>query len=192
MTWTRSILYDYSMLQIRKPHCLINLSFCACALLAVFVAAATREGSDETTVILVRHAEKAAAPADDPPLSESGRKRAAALRHALEKAGVSAIYATQYSRTQQTVEPLAQALKIPVTQIDAASTEKLVAQIREKHRGKTVVVAGHSNTLPGVIKALGAAESPAIAEADFDNLFVLSVTESGPAKLLHLRYGAPD
>lgn len=180
------------MVKIRQPQCLINLAFCACTLLAVFAAAATRESSDETTVILVRHAEKAAAPADDPPLSESGRKRAAALRHALEKAGVSEIYATQYQRTQQTVEPLAQALKIPVTQIDAASTEKLVAQIREKHRGKTVVVAGHSNTIPDIMKALGAAQSPAIAETDFDNFFVLSVAESNPTTLLHLRYGAPD
>src|SRR5262245_22257075 len=143
------------MIQTEQTRRMVNLTFCACTLLAAFTVAATRESSDETTLILVRHAEKAAEPGDNPPLSDAGQKRAAALRHALERAGVSEIYATQYRRTQQTVEPLSQALKIPVTTIDGAGTEKLMAQIREKHPAKTIVIAGHSNTIPGIIKALG-------------------------------------
>lgn len=178
------------MTNLRKSRWLPVLCFSACALLAVFAAAATRETS-ETTVILVRHAEKATTGGDDPRLSEAGLKRAAALQHALEKAGVKAIYASQYLRTQQTVEPLAQTLKIPVNRIDAAKTESLVAQIRQKHRGETVLVAAHSNTVPEIMKALGATQPPAIAEDDFDNLFVLSVAESGPPRVLHLRYGMP-
>ena len=171
---------------------LAYIAFGVCTALAVFAATNAPQENKPTTIIFVRHAEKAAVTGDDPPLSEAGIKRAAALRHVLEKSGVSAIYATQYQRTKQTVEPLAQALKIPITQIDAKSTEILVAQIREKHRGATVVVAGHSNTVPAIIKALGAAEAPAIADDVFDNFFVLTIAEKSPARLLHLRYGAAD
>lgn len=150
------------------------------------------EDSAETTVILVRHAEKAVVPGDDPPLSEAGGKRAAALRHALEKSGVSAIYATQYRRTQQTVEPLAKALKITPKQLDAAKPEALVAQIRQKHRGGTVLVAGHSNTIPEIIDALGAPHAPDIEDRDYDDLFVVTIPKGGPVRLLHLQYGAAD
>lgn len=154
--------------------------------------ATTRDDrADTTTVILVRHAEKAAVPGDDPPLSESGRRRAAALKHVLEKSGLSAIFTTQYQRTQQTVEPLAKSSKIPVTQINAARMESLVAQI-QKHRGETVLVAGHSNTIPAVIKALGDERAPPIADSDFDDLFILTVIKGEPARLLHLQYGAGD
>ncbi len=175
----------------RRPR-FRHLILSACTLVVVFgAAAALREDARDTTVILVRHAEKAVVSGDDPPISEAGKKRAAALKHALEKAGVSAIFATQYQRTQQTVEPLAKAVKVAVTQIDAAKTESLVAQI-QKLRGGTVLVAGHSNTIPQIIKALGVNEAPAIADSDYDDLFVVAISKSQPARLLHLQYGATE
>lgn len=180
------------MMKSKVPALLLVLSAVACSAFAVLAATNADDGNKSTTVILVRHAEKAAEGGDNPALSEQGRKRANALRHALEKAHVSAIYATQYQRTQQTVQPLADAVKTQVTQIDAADTKKLVAQIREKHRGETVVVAGHSNTVPAVMKAFGASDVPAIADGDYDNLFVLTFAEKAPVKVLHLRYGPPE
>lgn len=178
------------MSQIGKMRGIRAMFFSGCTLLVVLAAAAAmREDDAETTVILVRHAEKAMAPGDDPALSEAGRKRADALRRVLEKADVSAIYATQYQRTQQTVEPLAKALKIPVTKMEAAGTEKLVAQIRQKHGGETVLVAGHSNTVPEIMKALGVGQPPTIGDGDFDNLFVVTISKTGPSRLLHLQYG---
>ncbi|MBK8270366.1 MAG: histidine phosphatase family protein [Planctomycetes bacterium] len=125
-------------------------------------------------------------------MSEAGRKRAEALRHVLEKAGVTAIYATQYQRTQQTVGPLAKSLKIPVIKMDAAGTEKLVARIRQKHGGETVLVVGHSNTVPEIMRAFGVAQPPVLADGDFDDLFVVTVSKSGPSRLLHLKYGKDD
>lgn len=182
-----------SLLQIRKQHRIRNLCSSVCILLvALATAAAMREDTGDTTVILVRHAEKAVVSSDDPPLSEAGRKRAAALRHVLEKAGVSAIYATQYQRTQQTVEPLAKAMKVTTAKVDAAKPETLVSEIRQRHRGKTVVVAGHSNTIPEIIDALGAPNAPDIEDADFNDLFVVSIPKTGPVRLLHMQYGAAD
>jgi phosphohistidine phosphatase SixA len=74
-----------------------------------------------TTVIIVRHAEKATDDARDPSLSPAGQHRAQALASALGDAGVTALYATQYKRTRATAEPLAQRLKLAVVECPVAS-----------------------------------------------------------------------
>src|SRR5205809_7384909 len=72
-----------------------------------------------TTVILVRHAEKNIEPNNpDPDLSPAGQARAQELVRMLGAAGVNAIYATNFKRTQQTVKPLADKLGVPATLVD--------------------------------------------------------------------------
>ena len=105
--------------------------------------------------------------------------------------GIAAIYATQYKRTQQTVKPLADKLGLTVTQIEAKQTAELVKQIRAGNRGQVIFIAGHNNTAPEIIAALGGPKLPIIPETDFDNLYILTVTSDGSAKLLQLKYGSP-
>ncbi len=112
----------------------------------------------QVTVILTRHAEKAASPAKDPPLTEAGKHRAELLASMLADSGVSAIYITEFQRTQQTAEPLATRAHITPIVISANDTEALVKAIRA-HQSGVVVVVGHSNKLPEIIAALGGAES---------------------------------
>src|ERR1039457_4489310 len=114
------------------------------------------------TVILVRHAEKAAAPADNPPLTADGRKRAEALATMLGSSGVTSIFVTDYLRTQQTAEPLASLLDLTPQRIGAKQTPDLVAAIRG-HKDGVVLVVGHSNTVPEIIAALG---GPAVTIED--------------------------
>ena len=68
-------------------------------------------GTEETatTVIVVRHAEKATGQGDDPHLSEAGEARARALARALENAGVTSVITTQFVRTAETAAPTARA-----------------------------------------------------------------------------------
>ena len=152
-----------------------------------------------TTVILVRHAEKAVAgdpelsgaPRNDPPLNATGRDRARALARTLEEAGVTAIYASEFARTQQTVEPLAEILGVEVMTHPAADTDGLVEILRAGHSGGVVVIAGHSNTVPAIIEALGAGPVEAIEDAwEYDNLYVVVVEASGHARVSTLKYGA--
>ena len=144
------------------------------------------------TVILIRHAEKKIeAENKDPDLSPAGLARAQELVRMFGDTGIAAIYATQFKRTQQTVKPLADKLGLPVTQIDAKKTTELVKQIRARNAGQVIFIAGHNNSVPEIIAALGGPQLPIIPETEFDNLYILTVRGDGSAKLLKLRYGSP-
>src|SRR6266480_2416178 len=95
-----------------------------------------------TTVILVRHAEKKIEPQNpDPDLSPAGLTRAQELARMLGAAGINAIYATNFKRTQQTVQPLSDRVGVQVTVVDAKQTEELVRRILTNNRGQIVFVA---------------------------------------------------
>lgn len=154
------------------------------------------ESQATTTVIFVRHAEQTTLPTDDPGLSEAGKQRAAELARQLVDAdvvaGIDAIYSTEYRRSVETVQPLAAALDIPIIFYDAANTETIVDEIVRAHKGKIIVVVGHSNTVGPLIGNMGASKKvPAIDHDEFDNIYVVSIPWFGKTKTIRLRYGAP-
>lgn len=154
------------------------------------------ESQATTTVIFVRHAEKAAEPADDPGLSEAGQQRAAELARQLVDAdvvaGVDAIYATSYRRTEETAQPIATALSLPIMSYDASNTETIMDEIVRKHKGQIILVVGHSNTIPALIGNMGASKKvPEIAEDEYDNIYIVSIPWFGKTKTIRLRYGMP-
>jgi broad specificity phosphatase PhoE len=143
-----------------------------------------------TTVILIRHAEKNIEPDNpDPDLSPAGQARAVELARMFGDAGVNAIYATQYKRTQETVKPLGDHLNLPVTLVNSNSTPELARQILSDHRGQTILVSGHNNTVPEIIAALGGPPLPVIPETQFDNIYIVTIYRFGKAKVVKLKYG---
>jgi 2,3-bisphosphoglycerate-dependent phosphoglycerate mutase len=144
-----------------------------------------------TTVILVRHAEKAGA-SGDVPLSPAGIDRANELVRVLAGTSIAAIYETPYMRTEQTAAPLATAHHVKPVDVAVNETyaRDVVAAILRDHKGDTVVVVGHSNTTPDVIKQLGIANPPAMADSEYDNLYIVSLAEGAAPKLIALKFGA--
>src|SRR6185312_14287059 len=100
-------------------------------------------------LFLVRHAEKVDN-SRDAALSAAGEARAKALAVKLGDAGITAIFASQMRRTQQTAAPLADKLHLPVQVHQAEDTAGLVELLRKQDRA---LVAGHSDTLPEIAKA---------------------------------------
>ncbi len=154
------------------------------------------ESQATTTVIFVRHAEKAATPADNPGLSPAGQRRVAELRRQLVDAdvvaGVDAVYATPFRRTEETARPIAEALDLPVHSYDAEDTEAIMEYIVKAHKGKIILVVGHSNTLPALIGNMGASKKvPPIADDEYDNIYIVSIPWFGKTKTIRLRYGQP-
>ena len=136
----------------------------------------------QSTVFIVRHAEKAD-DSKDAELSEAGRARAEELANMLRDSKISVIYTTEFKRTQQTAAPLAKALGLTVTTLPAANQVGLVAKLRTSTANSLVV--GHGNTIPDVIKALGISEPVNIPESEYDNLLVVVLGEKPYLIRLH-------
>jgi phosphohistidine phosphatase SixA len=142
------------------------------------------------TILLVRHADIDLPPASaDPGLNEAGRARAEELAHVVGPAGVSTVFTSSLRRTRETVEPVLETLGLGAQEMPAAAT--VAARARAGELGEVVLIAGHSNTVPEVIAALGA-PPPAIGETRFDNLFVVTLSEPAGASLLALKYAKPS
>lgn len=128
----------------------------------------------KSTYILVRHAEKANDGTEDPPLTETGRARADRLARLLHSANVGAIYSTDYQRTRQTAMPLATKMKLDITSYEPMSLEAL-EKIRKETEGKTVLIVGHSNTIPVIAnQLLGAERFEQLADNEYDKLFIIT------------------
>jgi len=147
-------------------------------------------------VVLVRHAEKAASPQDDPPLTKAGKERARALVDALKDTKVTAIITSDAQRTRETAQPLAEALGLKPVVVGLgrsgarAHADAVAAELR-RLAGGVVVVVDHSDTIPLIIAALGGPHLPEISSKEYANFFLLTPGPSG-ARLVRARYGAPD
>jgi broad specificity phosphatase PhoE len=170
-----------------------------CRAIAFGQSRTAAERGTTTTVILVRHGDRATEPGNDPPLTAAGVARAGDLALMLRDAGIQAIITTQFRRTKETAAPLARQVKIVPEEVPdlghsadevAAHARAVARSILERHRGQTVLVVGHGHTVPAIIAALGAPRPPPICESVFDRLFVVTVPASGPATTVELHYGA--
>ncbi len=164
------------------------------------LAAEAGDADQGTLVVLVRHAEKAAEPADDPPLSATGQHRARRLAAMLADAGITGIYATQYRRTRQTAAPLAvarsQQVRIrPVTASGIAGyAADLAAEALADHAGGAVLVVGHSNTVGALVKAFSGRTVEPLAESDYERIYVVRSHAPGRGEVIAAGYPpmAPD
>jgi broad specificity phosphatase PhoE len=166
---------------------LLPLTF---VILALGIAASS--ASAQQSVFLVRHAERAdstpakpPAMASDPDLSEAGRARAETLAAMLKDAKIAAIISTEFKRTQQTAAPLAKAVGVAVTTIKASENENVVKTVRST--AGNVLVVGHSNTIPDIVKALGAPAPDPIRDDEFDNLYVVTLGTTPTVVRLHFK-----
>lgn len=175
-----------------------NLTRNLIAFFALCVATLSSAAADRniaTTVIVVRHAEKATDGGDDPHLSDAGKVRAERLAAVLRDAHVGAVYVTQFKRTRETAEPSAAAFKSPIAAVNVDSKDiagyvsRLAKQIRDKHAGETVLVVSHSNTVPQIVEALTAVKVPAIKDDEYSRLYVITIPATGHPSVVAAQYG---
>jgi 2,3-bisphosphoglycerate-dependent phosphoglycerate mutase len=135
-------------------------------------------------VFIVRHAEKANSGGKDPELSVRGRKRAEALANILKDSQITAVFVTEFKRTQETAAPTARAAHVSPTVIPANNIGVLVEKLRTLN-GNALVV-GHGNTIPDLLRALGIATPVSIPEDDYAEIF--AVVRGDALQLLRLHY----
>ncbi len=165
--------------------------FALLALATLLSGMAAGAGAQEA-VFVVRHGEKISD--EDERLTDAGRARAARLAAMLGKSGVTAIYSTDTDRTLGTARPLAVALGLKIgiyevtTPTARADSAALVERIRREAPRGTVLVVGHSNTVPLLLTAFGCAETVTIGSDEYDNLFVVVPKAETATALVRLRY----
>jgi broad specificity phosphatase PhoE len=156
----------------------------AAALLWPLLSGFAADPSASPVIYVVRHAEKSTEPGNDPALSEAGRARAESLARILRDAQIAAIYTTEFKRTQETAAPLAKTLGVQATVIPSAQKEVLADKC--KAASSNILVVGHGNTIPDLLKALGISDSISIAENEYGNLFI--VVGGQQPRLLRLHF----
>ena len=144
-------------------------------------------GQAQTTpsvIFLVRHCEKAMESTDNPNLAEEGKKRAAHLAEILKNTGIEAVYSTNYKRTMQTAEPLADIMKLSPAVYEPRDTS-FAEQLRKS--GKKVLVVGHSNTVPELLNQLTGTKNYQPNDG-YGDLWVITIQADQPATILKLSY----
>ena len=132
-----------------------------------------------TTFILVRHGERAEDGSEDPELSDAGRARAMRLAEMLSKTSVQAVYSTSFKRTRNTVSPLAQSKGLDILSYEPLKADPLDKMLKD-HAGGTVVISGHSNTIPWTANYLiGKEQLKDFSSDDYKNFLVVTVLKKG-------------
>lgn len=175
---------------------LMKRIFLTALILGLLAAGCTRPaptpgGPEGTTVILVRHAERAD-DSSDTDLSPEGRQRAELLAKMLLRSGPSVLLASQFKRTQQTLRPLAEALGLPIRIIDAENEHELIEIIRTGQRGRLSVVASHSDRIPTLVARLTGETVEPVEHEEYNRFYVLTLLGEGRGKVIELRYGAGE
>jgi phosphohistidine phosphatase SixA len=157
------------------------------------------EGAQQpTVVVVVRHAEKAKDDPRDPNLSEAGRRRAEDLARLLSTADVTHLFSTQFRRTRQTLAPLAQQQELEVQVISAHDADKQKEALLRLPPGSVAVLAGHSNTVPDMVRSLGGTldgllhteDGDMLHHDEYDRLFLVILPVGGQGiRTLEMRYG---
>ncbi len=174
---------------------LVRLLLVACVLGVLPSDGAAQQRSDKL-VFIVRHAEKASATDPDPSLSDAGQARAIALGAALRDAQITDILVTPRKRTQETAAAVTAARQliahvVPLSPNAAEHVAAVAAAVRAA-KGNAVLVVGHSNTVTGIIAALGGPRLPELCDAQYANLFIVRLPARGDVTLIRAHYGAAD
>lgn len=145
-----------------------------------------------TIVYLVRHAEKQISSGEmmskDPDLTAPGVARAKDLARLLQDAGIQYVYSSDYKRTRNTAQPIADLLGLEVQIYDPRKSEELVQQI-QSNAGRYLVV-GHSNSTPNLVKLLGGEAGEPIDDAtEYDRLYTMVLQDGVAPVTLRTRYG---
>lgn len=152
--------------------------------------------AQKTTIWLVRHAEKQTAEramsSTDPDLTADGDKRAHDLAAVLKNEKIDAVYSTAYKRTMSTGSPVAAARQLKIITYTPKDFKVFATEVLQNHKGKEILIVGHSNTIIPQVKAFGeAVPFEDLTDNDYDMLFKIMVYKDGAAKLTISHYGIP-
>lgn len=147
-------------------------------------------------VILVRHAEAGGEPQADPPLTPRGSERARTLAASVP-ADVGAVIVSDRQRTHLTAQVVLDDRGLTATVIGVSGglehhVHAVAEAVRARPPGESVLVVGHSNTIPRIIAALGGPKLDDLCHGEFARLFLLHLRADGTVDVTEESYGEPN
>lgn len=138
---------------------------------------------------LIRHAEKADDGTKDPPLTKKGLLRSKLLSQMFYRVNLTAVYSTNYKRTQSTAEPTAEYFDMTINSYKASDLQDFTKTLLKRHDGENILVVGHSNTTPRLLNALhGDSNVESLDEGDYNNLFLLNFLKDGSRQIISFQF----
>ena len=142
----------------------------ALAAAAALAGCATASAPQPDAFYVVRHFEKVEGP--DPGLSAEGQASAARLADMLADRPPHAIFVSTTRRARESAAPLAARLGLTPMDYDPRDTPGLVARLRAEPG--TVLVVGHSNTVPDIVAGVGGTRPPDLSESDYGDVWIVT------------------
>jgi phosphohistidine phosphatase SixA len=163
----------------------VNRAALVAASIALLLAPSVARAQE--AIYVVRHAERLDQ-SPDSPLSTDGVGRSYRLRDLLRQAGVTHIFTSELRRTIDTAKPLADALRVTPQQLPGPDVSTLASRLASLGPRDRALVVGHSNTVPQLLRALKIDAPITIADADYDNLFIVVSSKDPAPVLLRLKF----
>jgi len=141
------------------------------------------------TFYLVRHGEKDTGA--NPVLSKLGNLRAGDLYRLLKDKKIGKIYFTQYRRTMITGDSLRLYTNTDTVRYKAdAKGDDIVNKLLSEKVGQNILIIGHSNTIPAIVRRLGVPDfkPEEIPDNEYDNLYIVTIKDN-KASVEKLKYG---
>lgn len=140
--------------------------------------------AEPSAIYIVRHGEKGTE-SKDPDLTAAGQQRARNIAVILQKAGVTHVFSTATARTRQTAQPTAEENHVAVEAYDPRQPQALVDKVHSLDGA--VLVVGHSNTVPDLVRAFGGAEADKeIPDNEYNRLYQLTPGPDGKLRTVRL------
>lgn len=158
-------------------------------ILAIYVFSMTSlysQTDNSTTFFFIRHAEKIRNGDSDPNLTEKGKLRSGNWAEVFKNVDFDAIYSTNTQRTLNTAKPTADIKNLDIVVYDSKMID--ILEFAQTHKGKTILIVGHSNTTPVLVnKLLGEEKYSQIEDNNNGNLYVVTIIKGISAvELLHI------
>jgi len=149
--------------------------------------------ADSTTIVVVRHAEKAVNAGSDPPLTPAGEARAVLLARMFGDSRapgrVDAIYVSPALRNRMTAAPLAARLGVLPVVDSMGDARGFARRVLHEHAGGRILVIGHGDSMTEIVEALsGSQQLPPIGDQEYGTMYIVSVPRIGRPNLLRVSY----
>lgn len=147
------------------------------------------------TIYIVRHAEKLELGDDasdeqraDPPLSPEGELRALGLAEDIPVKDIEAVYVTRTERSRATASAVLALTGLGAIYYPPKDYDGIVERLSKRH-GQSLLLVGHSNTIPPLLKAFGVKDEVEITDEQYGDLWIVTLHGSGEVTLETRRYG---